>query len=119
MLRLVNLGFRISYIVVLSNKNHEALVKEVSDKGVFDMFKVIQGTKGPLGKPEKEFAQPILDLLKPEKIIFIGDGQSDMLMAQNLGALSILVHNKEDDLPFDHYFDTLKEAKDFLATILG
>ncbi|MBO7244704.1 MAG: HAD family hydrolase [Alphaproteobacteria bacterium] len=105
-------------MVILSNKNHEALIEEVKDKQVFDYFEIVQGTKGPLGKPEKEFAEPILNKLNPKKIIFIGDGQSDMLMAKNLGALSILVHHKDEEVPFDYYCDTLKEAQTLVQNLL-
>ena len=106
-------------MVILSNKNHEALVQEVKDKGVFSYFEMVQGTKGPLGKPEKEFADPILTKLNPQKIIFIGDGQSDMLMAQNLGATSILVHHFDNEVPFDYYCETLKEAQTLVQKLLS
>lgn len=106
-------------MVILSNKNHEALVEEVKDKGVFSYFEMVQGTKGPLGKPEKEFADPILKKLNPQKIIFIGDGQSDMLMAQNLGATSILVHHFDNEVPFDYYCETLKEAQTLVQKLLS
>lgn len=105
-------------MVILSNKNHEALVQEVKDKNVFDYFNIVQGTKGPLGKPELEFAKPILDQLNPKKIIFIGDGQSDMLMAKNLNATSILVHHLDQEVPFDYYCETLKEAHILVQNLL-
>lgn len=106
-------------LVLLSNKNHEALVQEVKDKNVFDLFEIVQGTTGPLGKPELEFAQPILSKLKPNKIIFIGDGQSDMLMAKNLNATSILVHHKDEEVPYDAYCDTLKQAQTLVQNLLS
>ena len=106
-------------MVILSNKNHEALVQEVKDKNVFYYFDIVQGTKGPLGKPELEFAKPILDQLNPKKIIFIGDGQSDMLMAKNLNATSILVHHLDQEVPYDYYCKTLKEAHALVQNLLS
>lgn len=106
-------------MVLLSNKNHEALVEEVKDKQVFDLFNIVQGTKGPLGKPDFEFAQPILNKLNPQKIIFIGDGQSDMLMAQTLKATSILVHHKDEEVPYDFYCDTLQQAQTLVQNLLS
>ena len=105
-------------MVILSNKNHEALVQEVKDKNVFDYFDIVQGTKGPLGKPELEFAKPILNQLNPKKIIFIGDGQSDILMAKNLNATSILVHHLDQEVPYDYYCPTLKEAHALVQNLL-
>lgn len=103
--------------VILSNKNHEALVQEVKDKQVYDYFDMVQGTKGPLGKPELEFAEPIIEKLNPKKIIFIGDGQSDMLMAQNLKATSILVHHLDNEVPYDYYCASLKEAQEIVQQL--
>lgn len=96
--------------VILSNKNHQALVKEVTDKGVFDYFYLVRGTQGPLGKPEKAFIQDVLDDLKPEQIIVIGDGESDMLLAKNLSATAFLVHNLDTSLPADYKCKTLFEV---------
>lgn len=104
--------------VVLSNKNHQALVKEVKAKGVFDYFEFVKGTQGPLGKPDKEFASDIIENIKPEKIIFIGDGHSDMLMAQNIGATPILVHHLDIELPYDYFCSTLFEAGIVLSWLL-
>ena len=104
--------------VILSNKNHDALVKEVKDKGVFDYFEIVKGTQGPLGKPDKEFAADIIDQLKPGKIIFIGDGHSDMLMAKNIGAIPILVHNLDIELPYDYFCSTLFETGIVLTWLL-
>lgn len=104
--------------VILSNKNHEALVKEVKDKGVFDYFDIVKGTKGPLGKPEKEFALDIIEAIKPDKIIFIGDGHSDMMMAKNIGAIPILVHHLDSELPYDYFCSTLFETGIVLSLLL-
>lgn len=104
--------------VLVSNKEIHALKDEVKDKGVYDYFDEILGTTSPLGKPEKAYVQPILDKYQPQQIILIGDGQSDMLTAQNIGAVGILVRQFNADLPHDYFFETLKEVQAFLSSDL-
>ncbi len=104
--------------VIVSNKNHEALVQEVKDKKVFSYFYKVRGTSGPLGKPEKAFVQDILDEIKPDKIIVLGDGESDMLLARNLGAISILVHTSGTDLPAVYRAHSMFEAGILLTEAL-
>lgn len=104
---------------ILSNKNHDALVEEVRAKGVDGYFNEILGTNSDLGKPEVAFAKPVLDKVKPEKIIFIGDGVSDILMGKNIGATTILVHRqKSEDLPYDFHAETLGDVLKILQKLL-
>ncbi len=104
--------------VVLSNKNEVALIDEVEKQGLTHYFEMIQGTNSPLGKPEPEFVAPILDKFNPEQVILIGDGISDMLMAQNIGAIGIMVHQPDKSLPFTHDCATLGEVKQILSALL-
>ena len=55
----------------------------------------------------------------PDKVILIGDGISDMLMAQNMGAVSILVHQPNRNLPHTYYAETLSDVKKYLEYLLG
>ncbi|MBE6455121.1 MAG: HAD family hydrolase [Alphaproteobacteria bacterium] len=105
--------------IILSNKNHESLVEEVKRHQLDEYFEVIQGTNGPLGKPDVAFVAPHLNLFKPERIILIGDGVSDMLMAQNLNAEAILVHQPDNTLPHHHYCENLSDVLSVLKTLLS
>lgn len=78
--------------IILSNKAHQNLVKEVNQTGVASYFRRVIGsdeTHG--GKPQLAFANYALQGIDFEKIILIGDGLSDMQMAKALGAISICV----------------------------
>ncbi len=105
--------------VILSNKNEVALAEEVQLQGLSDYFSIIQGTNSPLGKPSPEFVAPILKKFNPKKIILIGDGISDMLMAQNINAISIMVHQPDKSLPYVYDCETLSEVKKQLAVLLS
>ncbi len=104
--------------VILSNKNEVALIEEINFQGLTHYFDIIQGTNSPLGKPEPSFVEPILTKFNPEKIILIGDGVSDMLMAQNINATAIMVHQPDKSLPFTYDCETLTEVKKQLTEIL-
>lgn len=104
--------------VVLSNKYEPALKEEVEAQGVTGYFDFIQGTNSPLGKPDKAFVQPLLEKINPERVILIGDGVSDMLMAQNMGATAIMVHQFDPQLPYHYYCDTLSEVQVCLEGLL-
>lgn len=105
--------------IVLSNKHEGALLEEVERQGVASYFARIQGTTGPLGKPDKAFTAPILDQFKPKKVILIGDGISDMLMARNMGARSILVHQPDKTLPHEFDCETLTSVCQIIDTVLN
>lgn len=103
--------------VILSNKNHASLVQEVARHQLTNYFDAILGTSGPLGKPDKAFVEPILEKFNPSKIVLIGDGISDMLMAQNINATAILVHRPDaTDLPCHFSCETLKDVEAVLTT---
>ncbi len=96
--------------IVLSNKEEKALQDEVRAKGVAGCFGLIKGTTGPLGKPDVAFVAPVLEQFQPEQVILIGDGPSDMFMAQNMGATGVLVHQSNLELPHQHYCETLSDV---------
>lgn len=104
--------------IVLSNKYEEALMEEVKRQGIEFYFSRIQGTVGSLGKPEKAFVLPLLKEFKPQKVILIGDGISDMIMAQNMGATAILVHQENKLLPHHYDCETLSDVKQRLKKLL-
>lgn len=103
--------------VLVSNKNHESLIKEVARHKLSSYFAAILGTKDFLGKPDPLFIQPILQQFCPDEIILIGDGQSDMELARNIGATAILVHRSESDLPYDYNCVDLGEVLSVLQKI--
>lgn len=105
--------------VILSNKNETALLEEVERHGLSSYFSIIKGTVDFLGKPDVLFVKPILEQFLPDKVILIGDGISDMLMAQNMGAVSILVHQPNRNLPHTYYAETLSDVKKYLEYLLG
>lgn len=104
--------------IILSNKYEGALIEEVERQGVRDYFSRIQGTVGALGKPEKAFVLPLLKEFEPQKVILIGDGISDMLMAQNMGATAIMVHQPNKTLPHHYDCETLSDVKQHLERLL-
>lgn len=104
--------------IVLSNKNENALIEEVKCQGVRDFFAAVQGTNGPLGKPDIEFVKPLLNRFQPDEVFLIGDGISDMLMAQNMGATSIMVHQPNKEWPHHYDCDTLSEVARILEQLL-
>ena len=104
--------------IVLSNKYEEALIEEVAHQGVISYFNAIRGTIGPLGKPDKSFVSDLLERFEPRNIILIGDGISDMLMAQNIGATSILVHQPDKTLPHNYDCETLSDVLKKLNILL-
>ncbi len=104
--------------VILSNKHERALIEEVHAQGLSDYFAVIQGTNSSLGKPEPAFVAPILTKFNPERVILIGDGISDMLMAQNINAIAIMVHQPDKSLPFTYDCANLFEVKKQLTVLL-
>ncbi len=104
--------------IVLSNKYEEALIEEVERQNIGFYFSRIQGTVGPLGKPEKAFILPLLKEFEPRKIILIGDGISDMMMAQNISATAILVHQLNKTLPHHYDCETLTDVRKRLEKLL-
>lgn len=103
--------------IILSNKNHGALIQEVARHKLTDFFDDIRGTTGPLGKPDKEFVAPFLEKYNPSKIVLIGDGISDMYMAKNIDATAVLVHRLDtNDLPYHYSCETLQDVESVLST---
>ena len=102
----------------LKQQKSRSLGQRSQSQRRFDFFDIVKGTKGPLGKPEKEFATDIIETINPDKIIFIGDGHSDMLMAKNIEATPILVHHLDIELPYDYFCSTLFEAGIVLSWLL-
>ncbi len=105
--------------VILSNKNEPALLEEVEKQGLISYFSMIKGTVDFLGKPDVNFVKPILEKFSPKQVILIGDGISDMLMAQNIGAISILVHQPNRNLPHTYYAETLSDVQKYLESLLN
>lgn len=106
--------------IILSNKAQQNLIKEVSATNLEEYFVNVTGSDEEHGgKPEKRFADYALSGLEYDRLILIGDGISDMQMAQILGAVSIYLGPEElSDYPIDYRCQTLKEVQDILSRLL-
>ena len=106
---------------VVSNKRQDLLDKEVTRIGWQRFFNGIQGT-GPAhdSKPHKSFADTLLKGYDFKRLIMIGDGESDMFFARNIGARAILVHNTAgvSQWPHDVFCSDLKAVYQVLKTEL-
>lgn len=103
--------------IILSNKKHETLLAECDRLDVTKYLTRVVGSDEINGaKPEKGFAQHALKGLCYDKIILIGDGESDMLMAQNLGAEAVwLKHDTQaKNLPHTVVAHSLAEVFAYL-----
>lgn len=98
---------------VVSNKRQDLLNKEVERIGWQGLFDGVQGT-GPAhdSKPHKSFADAVLSGYNPSRLIMIGDGESDMFFARNIGACAVLVHNITGtrEWPHDVFCSDLKDV---------
>lgn len=106
--------------LILSNKAHQNLIKEVYAAKVEAYFEKIVGSDEIHGgKPERRFADYALQGIDYDRIIFIGDGLSDMQMASVLGAISICVGNHVPcDIKVDYRCETITDVVPILQTIL-
>ena len=106
--------------IILSNKAHQNLIKEVCATKVNGYFEKIVGSDEIHGgKPELRFANYALQGIEHDRIVFIGDGLSDMQMASALGAISICIGNHVPyDMPVDYRCDTISEVLPLLKTLL-
>ncbi len=82
-----------------SNKRGDVLKKECYDLGWDSYFTAMVGSEDtPYEKPSKEMAMSILKKLTYDRLVVIGDGLSDMQLAQNLEAVSVFVRDMPPDL---------------------
>ena len=106
--------------IILSNKAHQNLIKEVEESGVASYFVRIVGSdeiRG--GKPALKFARYALNGIDYDEIILIGDGLSDMLMAEALGAISICIgDNVPSDIVCRYKANTMEDVLPILKEIL-
>ncbi len=106
--------------IILSNKAHQNLIKEVCATKVELYFdKIVGSDEIHGGKPERRFADYALQGIDYDRIIFIGDGLSDMQMASVLGAISICIGNHvPDEIKADYRCKTITDVLPILKTIL-
>lgn len=110
--------------LVLSNKRQDILDKECDLMGLRSYFTTVQGTdltQDPPGKPQLEFALNALKDMARRYIILIGDGLSDMKMAEVLNATGFYVRaaGPEKGVPYRYYFHNLNDVLSFLQTEEG
>lgn len=104
---------------VISNKRRDLLTAEVNRIGWGHFFNGIQGTGVDHdSKPNKSFADSALKGILYDHLLMIGDGESDMHFARNIGATAVLVHNTEnkDQWPYDIVCNDLREVLAVLKT---
>ncbi|MBO7258395.1 MAG: HAD family hydrolase [Alphaproteobacteria bacterium] len=105
--------------IILSNEDETLLFPETECTGLKHYFDYIQGSTDEHAKPELAFAQKALQYFDYERLILIGDGISDMQMAQVLGATSICVFNNVPKTIKTHFrFESLQYVKSILEKIL-
>ncbi len=110
--------------LVLSNKRQDILNKECDLTGLRSYFTTVQGTdltQDPPGKPQLSFALKALKNMAKRRILLIGDGLSDMKMAEVLKATGFYVRaaGPEEGVPYRYYFNNLNDVFSFLNTEEG
>ncbi len=102
---------------IASNKNQEILDEEVNRFGLAHLFeKVIGVQEHKAAKPSLDYAHKIFGQKIPQTILVVGDGESDMLFAQNIGATGLFIRPGTDEvpLPYYHRVQSLSEATTYL-----
>jgi HAD superfamily hydrolase (TIGR01549 family) len=106
--------------IILSNEDETLLFPETEYTGLKHYFNYIQGSQDEHAKPELEFAEKALKYFDYERLILIGDGLSDMQMANVLGATSICVFNNVSvDVKIDYRCSSLQDVKCVLKKLLS
>lgn len=110
--------------IVVSNKPQSLLEEEVAQTGTHSFFTNIVGTRllSDEKKPFASFGAQVLSVLQYDKLIMIGDGEADMIYAQNVGAMGIYVQTPDNKVPgikYDCYFENLDQLFDWLKELLG
>lgn len=110
--------------IVVSNKPQSLLEEEVCQTKTDSFFAGIVGTKllSDDKKPYASFGAQVLRALQYDKLIVIGDGEADMLYAQNIGATGVYVQlpeNKVAGIQYDFYFENLDSLFCWLKGFLG
>ena len=89
---------------ITSNKNQEILDEEVNRLGLTHYFKKVVGVQNhKAAKPSLDYAHKIFGQKMPQAMLVIGDGESDMLFAQNINATGLFIRPGTDKVPFPYY----------------
>ena len=103
--------------IVVSNKNQEILIQEAQRFGIESYFQNLFGTinQGP-GKPSRAFAERVFGTDWPKHILMIGDGESDMVFAETIGAFGLFIGQKKEGQSFSYHQNVanLTEVYQFL-----
>lgn len=113
--------------VIASHKNQEELSADCDRLGITPFMQEILGVQMPnppkdyIYKPHRNCVAHLLDKYLPDEIIVIGDGLSDMKLAENLGAFAILIHPEllSETIQYDKYFQTHESLFNFLKEYLN
>ena len=105
--------------IILSNEDETLLFPETEYTHLKSYFDYIQGSMDEHAKPEKAFAEKALKHFDYDQLILIGDGLSDMQMADVLGATSICVFNNVPQTVKTNYrCASLSEVQIILSQLL-
>lgn len=108
---------RFDNVYLLSNKTENFLLKEVEHLGWSKYFKnIVGGANSEYDKPHKSAFENVSSNINPLETVVIGDGESDIKIAKNVGAKSVLVGNVDlkDELNPDYCILELKNLFDVL-----
>ena len=107
--------------LIASNKDQYIIDEEIERFGLKKYFDRIIGGHGiKVAKPAKAFADLVLGKKWPERILMIGDGESDMNFARTMGAYGLFVREGADvvSFPYDKRVQNLGEVFLFLKEIM-
>lgn len=119
---ILKLTKRLGYInIIASNKTEFILLKEIKHFNLEKYFERIYGAGNAFqDKPSKIFALHVIKDFSPEEIYVIGDGKSDIMLAnQYQKATSILINKNPrslslSNLSANYTFNSLSELTTFL-----
>lgn len=107
--------------VVVSNKRHDLLCREIERVAWQDLMSAVSGTMdAPLPKPAREHVDHALGkagLAACESVWFVGDGDTDVLCARAAGCTPIFIGDAEEARSMEvvHAFNGCPDVLDLLV----
>lgn len=107
--------------VVVSNKRHDLLNREIERMGWQSLFAAVSGSlDAPIPKPAREHVDHALGkagLAAGESVWFVGDGDTDVLCARAAGCTPLFVGDRREalELGVAHAFNDCADILDLLV----